>query len=93
MKNELKVNKEREKIVEVGAEAFPTLHYSDADNKKAASITADIDPYVSQYIAEIVTGRQELDDSWDTYIDTLQKMGLDELMTIYTKVYEDAVSQ
>ena len=92
-KNELKVNKERSKIVEVGAKSFPTLHYSDADNKKVANITADIDPYVSQYIAEIVTGRQELDESWDTYIDTLQKMGLDELMTIYIKVYEDAVSQ
>ena len=88
--NEAKVNNDRTSIAAAGAKPFPTLHCSDEDNKTIASITADIDPYVEQYIAQVVTGQQELNASWDTYITTLKKMGLEQLMTIYTNAYEEA---
>lgn len=88
--NEVKVTKERTDIAAVGAKPFPTLHYSDADNKTVASITADINPYVEQYIAQVVTGQQELDASWGTYVSTLKNMGLDQLMTLYTKAFQEA---
>ena len=69
------------------------MNYNDADSKTVASATADLNPYVDQYIAEVVVGRQELDASWDTHIATLKDMGLEKLMTIYTKAYEEAIKQ
>jgi len=91
--NEAKVNEANTKAVALGAEPFPSLNYNDADSKTVASATADLNPYVDQYIAEVVVGRQELDASWDTHIATLKDMGLEKLMTIYTKAYEEAIKQ
>jgi putative aldouronate transport system substrate-binding protein len=88
--NETKVNETIAKLVAVGAKPFPNLHYSDEDIKAMASITADTSPYVNQYIAEVTTGKKDLESSWDAYITTLKNMGLDKLMTIYTKAYEEA---
>lgn len=88
--NETKVNETIAKLVAVGAKPFPSLHYSDEDSKTMASITADTNPYVNQYIAEVTTGKKDLEASWNAYITTLKNMGLDKLMTIYTKAYEEA---
>ncbi len=90
--NEAKINEERLSMMEIAAEPTATLKISPDDNSTIASIKADIDPYLDQYMAEIVTGNADIESTWDNYVDTLNQMGLEEMMAIYNKAY-DEVSQ
>ncbi len=82
------LNSIRDRLVEQGSEPFPALSYSDADNKTLSAITTDINPYLLQYAAQVVTGQQDLDSSWDNYVATLEKMGLSQMMEIYNAAYD-----
>ncbi|MFV0399425.1 MAG: hypothetical protein ACK5LX_02245 [Oscillospiraceae bacterium] len=86
--NEKLLNQIRDRLVEQGAEPFPALKYTDADNKTVAAIKNDIDPYVLQYAAQVVTGQKDLDASWEEYVTTLENMGLSQMMEIYNTAFE-----
>lgn len=88
--NEVKIYNERAAAVANGAKPFPSLKFSESDNKTIASVCADINPYVSQYMAQVVTGHLDLDKSWQDYVNKLDAMGLPQLMDIYTKAYNAA---
>jgi putative aldouronate transport system substrate-binding protein len=64
------------------------LKYSDNDNKTLSAIMTDINPYLIQYAAEVVTGQKELDSSWDEYTATLENMGLSQMMDIINAAYD-----
>lgn len=81
------LNIERKRITDMGAPHFPNLRISDADAATIATIRADIDPYVEQFVAQVAVGEITLEDNWDTYLSTLEKMGLNDMMKIYQDAY------
>ena len=52
-----------------------------------------MDAYINQYVAQVFTGAVSLDDSWDSYITTLNNMGLERLIEIYQDVYARAIAE
>ena len=88
--DEVYLNQQREKIYALGALPIPVLNYSLKERETIADIKADVDSYVSQYLAQVVTGQIDLESSWDSYVKTLKDMGLEQMMEIYTKAYEKA---
>ncbi len=88
--SETQLSEQRQRLIDAGAEPFPTLNFSDADNKTISTVNADIDPYVNQYMAQVVTGELDLESSWDEYIATLNNMGLQDMVNIYRNAYEEA---
>lgn len=84
------LTEERDRLVDIGADPFPSLKYSDEETKTLASVKADIDPYLIQYMAKVVTGETDLDSSWEEYKTTLNNMGQSQIMDIYTKAYAEA---
>lgn len=87
------ITAQRNRMVEIGGDPFPTLKISDADNKILATITADINPYLLQYFAKVAIGELDLESSWDEYLTTLNNMRLPELMEIYTNAYNQATGK
>lgn len=85
--NEKYLTEERNRVVELGADPFPALHISDEDGMAISTIRADVDVYISQYIAQVTTGELELASSWDNYISTLEQMGVQKLIDIYKDAY------
>ena len=85
--NEKRLNEEIKKIVEIGADPFPILAISDNDSSTIATVKADVDTYIDQYIAQVATGELELDKSWEDYLSTLKNMGVDEMIKIYQDAY------
>ena len=81
------LNDERARIVEVGAAPFPKLSIADSDSSTLATVKADVDVYINQYIAQVATGELELENSWEDYLSTLKKMGVDEMIQIYQNAY------
>lgn len=85
------LNAERKRVTEMGAPLFPNLRISDKDAATIATIRADIDTYVDQYIAQVAVGELDLGTSWDAYCSTLDKMGLPDMMSIYKEAYAAAI--
>ena len=56
--------------------AWPALAMTDVESEVNADINADVDAYRLSYRAEVITGRTNLDETWDSYLETLNNMGL-----------------
>lgn len=52
-----------------------------------ASLTTDFETYYEELLTKLILGQQSLDD-WDSYISDLQKLGMDELISIAQARYD-----
>lgn len=71
---------------EYNPDGFSVLSYTEEQQAKLATILADLDPYIKQYQAQVITGEINLDSTWDSYIETMNRMGLQDLIEIVTSV-------
>ena len=72
---------------------YPTVYFSNDDQKRIAAIHADLKEYVNQSQARFITGDMDIDSEWDTYITTMENMGMKELVDIYQKRYDKYVTE
>lgn len=84
---------ETDKVTALGKPALPSMKYSEEETKTIATIKADISDYSTQYVAQVITGELDLDDSWSEYVSTIEAMGIDELLGVYRAAYDRAVSK
>lgn len=56
--------------------AWPAIALTEEESEQNSDINADVDAYRLTYRAEVITGKKNLDETWDEYIETLNKMGL-----------------
>jgi putative aldouronate transport system substrate-binding protein len=63
------------------------------ESAEAAQLLADITTYCSEHIAKFITGDEDIDAMWDTYVSTLQSMDLDRVIEIYQASYERYLSR
>ena len=66
------------------------MSYSAEETETIASLKADLDSYINQYGAQVITGALDLDESWDNYVSTMDTMGASELFDIYLKAFQAA---
>lgn len=70
---------------------FPVLRYTADEYTMMGRYTADINTYVeTQYAHWVVDGG--IDEEWDTYLSTLDQMGLADLLEIYMTAYDRYLS-
>lgn len=86
--NEVYLNEQRQKVYELGAVPLPALAFTEDEKDELSTIKADTDAYVSQYLAQVVSGQVELEDTWNDYVKTLETMGLKNMIEIYRTAYE-----
>ncbi len=91
--DEVYLNQQRLKLIEHGQVPWPKLTYTDDQQKEMSTIGADINPYVDEYMAFVVTGELNLEDSWEEYIGKLKEMGLERLEAIYKEAYDAAMGR
>jgi putative aldouronate transport system substrate-binding protein len=60
--------------------------FTPEENEVLASIGNDIFTYAAEMMVNFVTGREPL-SNWDNYIETMNRMGLNELMAVYEAAY------
>ena len=49
---------------------------------------ADLEKYIAEQHAAFITGKEDLETGWDAYLNTLSRMGLEEVLEIYQRVYD-----
>lgn len=78
-----------EKPMEYGA-VTPLLTFNEDEYKQYTDLNANIQPYMLNYVAELMTGEQSLDATWDEFQATLIDMGVEELESLYQAAYDRA---
>lgn len=68
----------------------PTLKLTDEEKNRSTDRWAEINNYISNYTAEVVSGIISLEDTWDDYVSTLDDMGVDEVFSVYQAAWERA---
>ena len=69
-------------------ETFPTLAYSGGIGMERATLKTDIENYIKTTSAQFIIGELDVDKDWDTYISTLNKMGLEKLLDLEQQAYD-----
>ncbi len=67
---------------ELNMDAFPTLSFTESETDELATIIADLDPYIKQYQAQVITGELDLEETWNDYLAAMEKMGLPHMIEI-----------
>ncbi|MFK7695237.1 ABC transporter substrate-binding protein [Paenibacillus sp. HJGM_3] len=67
--------------------AFPDVYFTNEEQKRLNVIKTDIKTYVDQMEAKFIVGQESL-DKWDSYVSTIKKMGLDEMLKINQDAYD-----
>src|SRR5699024_12166991 len=70
-------------------EVWARFTYTEEENKVLESTGQDVNKYVEEMRDKFITGDMDLDEDWDEYVETIEKMGgLDEVVDVYQDAYE-----
>lgn len=72
---------------DVPEETWPPFNFLVEESEIMSTVGNDIEEFVTESQAKFITGRDSFDE-WDNYVETLNRMGLDQYMDIYNAAYE-----
>lgn len=67
---------------------FPSLIYTDEELERRNTLTTDVIIYIEQAFGQFVVGELDIDTEWDSYLKTLERIGLSELLEIEQAAYD-----
>lgn len=65
-----------------------TLFYTTDESTVYATKITDVETYFNQYILAAITGEQDIDATWDDYVEKLYSLGLQECIDATQNAYE-----
>lgn len=68
-------------------ESWPSFTYTLEENKQLSSLAADIEKYVDEMKDKFITGQISFSE-WDTYVQQIKEMGLEDYMKIKKAAYK-----
>lgn len=78
-------------LIEDCAFAWPTFTFTSDEQKIKSDVMGDIDSFVKSKRDAWIMGNEELnDDTWNAYVETLEKMGVADVEQIYQNAVERA---
>lgn len=69
-------------------EGMTSLAYTEEESNRKSTISTDIKTYIKQITCQFVMGKADIDEYWDTYIQTINQMGIEEWMEIEQTAYD-----
>ena len=78
-----------EKILANGEQIFPLTYLTNEENEEVSDITVELETYMKENEAQFINGSKEINDqTWQEYIDTMNKIGAERLIEIYQAAYD-----
>lgn len=74
------------------APAIPLITFTPEESKEISTIQTDLQNFVNENKAKWTTGQGNIDAEWEAYVTTLNNMGLERYMEIYTAAYDRYMS-
>lgn len=66
----------------------PTFVLNSEQNESVNTYIGDLWTYWNTYNAEIITGKKDLDDTWETYLADMKTMGAEEYVAIFQELWD-----
>ena len=67
---------------------MPDLLFTENENATRSTLVTDISSYLNNMKASFITGEIDIDKGWDNYLEQLNSMGLQELLSITQAAYD-----
>lgn len=69
-------------------DTFPIVAYTNEETETRTALKTDVSNYIKQMRAEFITGQTDIDEGWDTYVETVNQMGMTQLLEIEQAAYD-----
>lgn len=73
--------------IDYGKKAFPLTYFTEEELQRVNALTVDLQTFIEQMEAKIVVGQDPV-SKWEDYVQTMNKMGVEELVKIYQASYD-----
>ncbi len=80
-------NQVMETIAPFAKVPIPRLIFTEEEQDSITTKSADVSTYITQTEARFIVGELDIDKEWDKYVDTLSKMGINDLKQVYEAAY------
>ncbi|MGI6576927.1 MAG: extracellular solute-binding protein [Eubacteriales bacterium] len=71
-----------------------SLTYTSAEGSRRSELVANIEPYVQDFTCKVIMGIEPLNDkTWESFVDTIKTMGIDEIVSITQAAYNRYLSR
>lgn len=71
---------------------FPTLSYTKEEKDRFTVLNSAIDTYTQENLQKWVFGAADVDSTFDSYVEQIKSMGIDELVSIVQSAYDRYIS-
>lgn len=79
----------KEKILENGEIIFPLTYLTTEEQDEISDITVELETFMKENEAQFINGSKEINDqTWQEYLDTMNKIGAERLIEIYQAAYD-----
>jgi putative aldouronate transport system substrate-binding protein len=72
-------------------ELYDELKLTDEETSDVSVIAVEIEKIIEESTVGFITGAMDIDSDWDSYVDSIDKAGLSDLLAIYDTAYERSV--
>ena len=69
-------------------DCFPRLSYTAEEASERATLKTDLENYLKQAKAQFMTGEIDVEEGWDSFVNTVNGMGLERLIEIEQAAYD-----
>ena len=77
-----------EKVRQPLESVLPTLYFSEEVSEEIALIKTAVSDYQKESMVAFITGDMSLDSDWDSYVATLDSIGLEDYLSLYQEAYD-----
>jgi ABC-type sugar transport system, periplasmic component len=67
---------------------FPVLTFTEEEKKAIDDATVNLKPYTDEYEQKVLMGAQEINATWSSHLDEMNKMGFQKALEAYNSAYE-----
>ena len=71
---------------------WPRPYFSEDDSKLVAEVRSDINTLTSQWYAEFVTGKRNIETDWNAWLETMERAGIDQYLEGHQNAYDNWLS-
>ncbi len=68
---------------------YPVLSFTDEQLAKIAPVENDVSTYIKEARARFIIGEDDIDKTWDAYVQTIEKMGIGTVVEINQQAYNN----
>ena len=69
-------------------DVLPSLFYSEQQARELAQVEAVLKDFIVQSMIQFITGDRSLDSDWESYLEELERIGIDQFVSINQAAYD-----